>query len=976
MTTNLAPARAARLPHEDLPARFPEQISLLLNMIRLSRMGGIATVECDDIPLRKRLFQHFRQRLREANIYLYPVEIAEHDQNLVRLLRDLTERSGFKDLELIGRYENIALFAYGLEKFDAGQQEEFLASLNLFRDTTTVIKQPIIIWATNNFVSRMAREAPDFWSWKGMLFKFAGNGQESPVESRLPLPQRYLHDLLNDPDFAIWRDLYVPVHGFHLRTPPAWKSDTRLTVHEPRRGTLPPGPAHEWGRQSRSVEPPDNLLTLLAHQESVVVLGAPGAGKTTLLRYLAQAQARRAWKSLRQDALPKQIPVFIRLNLLRTGRSLEHLVLDALSTFRLSTIRTLDLLDHVLAGGRAAEQVGLPPDQRFLFLLDGLGEAPQERRAELAAFVQRLLPRHRVIVTCRSEDYAPLDGLRVLQIEPLGDGDIERYAVRYLGKRRGEQLAHEVLADRALTDLARSPLALYMLTRIADDSDPGETLPKNRGVLFQRFTDNLLGRTKTEWWRMFRRTHNQVAVDISRQALAELAYAMQQRRVASISAEKSQWIIREAAYVNPARSSAKDTFDALLHSGLIRLSEDRSRVEFMHQAVREYFAALKLRDSKMSIASILNDEQGRRTWGGTITLLFGIADDHLAIYRDIIGDGSDYQRLWLAARCLATLPRESQVLQQIGQSMAGNRRHAALFDFCRGLAFEEQGEFRKAIELFRRASRMAPDLSFAYYDLGCVFRQLDRPDYAVAALKEAIRRRPDFVDAYNHLGITFFEQEDYARALNVFGAAVELEPDNPHHYFNAGLALQVLRRYDQATQAFSHALKIRGGYEEASQQLVWLQKAKDTPALILLDHVEIFRALPLEQRLALAQHLQAQKFARGQAIVQTEQPAPRMFIIARGEVKVSTPDAQGELSGTQRLGVGDFFGEAILVEDAPRPLQAVAVTDAELLSLSREDFDEVTARFPALAKRLVQTRHERLDGSARRSASQPGVLAR
>lgn len=969
MTTDLAPARAARLPHEDLAARYSDQISLLLNMIRLSRMGGIATVECDDIPLRKRLFQHFRQRLREANIYLYPVEIAEQDRNLVRLLRDLTERSGFKDLELIGRYENIALFAYGLEKFDAGQQEKFLASLNLFRDTTTVIKQPIIIWATNNFVSRMAREAPDFWSWKGMLFKFAGNGQESPVESRLPLPQRYLHDLLNDPDFAIWRDLYVPVRGLHLRAPPAWTSDNRLTVHEPRRGTLPPGPAHEWGQKSRAVEHLDNLLTLLAHQESVVVLGTPGAGKTTLLRYLAQAQARRTWKSLRQDTLPEQIPVFIRLNLLRTGRSLEQLVLDALNTFRLSTIRTPDLLDRVLAGGRAAEQVGLLPDQRFLFLLDGMGEAPQERRAELTAFVQRLLPRHRVIVTCRTEDYAPLDGLHALQIEPLGDDDIERYAVRYLGKRRGEQLAREVLADRALTDLARSPLALYMLTRIADDSDPEETLPKNRGVLFQRFTDNLLGRTKTEWWRMFRRTHNQVALDISRQALAELAFTMQQRRVASMSAEKSQWIIREAAYVNPIRSSAKDTFDALLHSGLIRLSEDRARVEFMHQAVREYFAALKLRDSRVSIASILNDEQGRRTWGGTITLLFGIADDHLGIYRDITGDGSDYQRLWLAARCLATLPRESQVLHQIGQGMAGNRRHAALFDFCRGLAFEEQGKFRKAIKLFRRAARLAPDLAFAYYDLGCVFQQLGWPDYAIAALKEAIRRRPDFVDAYNHLGITFFEQKDYARALNVFGAAVELEPDNPHHYFNAGLALQVLRRYDQATQAFSHALKIRGGYEEASQQLGWLQKAKDTPALTLLDHVEIFRALPLEQRLALAQHLQAQKFARGQAIVQAGQPASRMFIIARGEVEVSTPDVQGGLSGTQRLGAGDFFGEATLVEDTPRPLHATALTDTELLNLSREDFDEVTSRFPALAKRLVQTRHERLEGSAQHAAS-------
>jgi tetratricopeptide (TPR) repeat protein len=973
MSKGGTPARPVH-PPDDLTERYGDQINLMLTMIRLSRLGGIATVECDDIGLRKRLFRHFRQKLREANIYLYPVEITERDCNLVRLLRDLTERSGFKDLELIGRYENIALFAYGLEKFDDERQEAFLNSLNLFRDATTIIRQPIILWATHEFVSRMAREAPDFWSWKGMLFKFSGNGHEAPLESRLPPIQRYLHDLLNDPDFAIWRDLYVPVRGLPLRTPPAWSSTTRPPVQEPSHNALPRRRATKSTSAKRVVNAAGNLLTLLAHHDSVVVLGAPGAGKTSLLRYLTQAQARRAWKSLRGGQQPEAVPVFVRLNLMRTGRSLEQLVLDALHQFHFTSIEDLDQLRRILDGGPATEQAGLLPDHRFLFLLDGMGEAPPERRAEIQSFVQRHLPRHRVITSCRTENYVPLNGLRALLIEPLSDMDIERYTVRYLGETRGQQLAREILDDPSLTDLARSPLALYMLTRIADDSARDETLPKNRGVLFQRFTDNLLRRTKTEWWRVFRRTRSDVALEISRHALARLAYEMQQGRVTDISAEQAHWFIREAAYLTPSPAPAREVFDGLLHSGLIRLSGDRAHVEFMHQAVREYFAALYLQEAGESIATLLAEEQGRQTWGGTITLLFGIADDHLSLYQDIVGDGTDYQRLWLAARCLATLPQESSSLVKIGEAVAKDPHQAAIFDLCRGLAHEGQGEFREAIALFRRALTLAPDLAFGYYDLGCVLRQVGRPDFAVAALKEAIRHRPDFVDAYNHLGITFFEQRDYRRALQVFAAAVELEPDNAYHYFNVGLALQVLQRYEKAAEAFAHALRLEADYEEAARQLKWLRKAKETPTLPLLDHVDLFRDLPLEQRLALAQRLEVEQFPAGTPIIEEGVAADRMFVIARGEVEVQASSAKGATQGTSRLHIGDHFGEAVLIGGGRQTVAATAVTDVELLTLSKRQFDDVKSRFPRLAERLVQTRRERMSQTARggrRTSAQP-----
>jgi len=252
-------------------------------------------------------------------------------------------------------------------------------------------------------------------------------------------------------------------------------------------------------------------------------------------------------------------------------------------------------------------------------------------------------------------------------------------------------------------------------------------------------------------------------------------------------------------------------------------------------------------------------------------------------------------------------------------------------------------------------------------NLGCVFRQLGRADYATAAIKEAIRRRPEFVDAYNHLGITFFEQTDYQRAIQVFEAAVELEPDNAHHYFNIGLVLQVLQQYDRAAQAFVRALQVQENYAEAARQLKWLREAKDNPNLPLLDQIDLFRDLPLEQRLVLAKHLRREDYAAGTVIVKQGQPATRMYIVAEGEVEVSTPDVQDRPLDIHRLHHGDHFGEAALLEDILHSIMAQAVTDVRLLSLSKEHFDLVKSRFPALAQSLVQTRNARLQRDVQRA---------
>src|SRR5690606_17128100 len=126
----------------------------------------------------------------------------------------------FKNLELTGKYKSIVIFVYGIEKFSDDQRSQFVRLLNFLRDRLTLIAQPIVIWGNSPFVTELARNAPDFWSWKGHFFSFpvissnnSSNSVNAEPETATPITptSRYLQRIIDDPDYAIWKDLYLPL---------------------------------------------------------------------------------------------------------------------------------------------------------------------------------------------------------------------------------------------------------------------------------------------------------------------------------------------------------------------------------------------------------------------------------------------------------------------------------------------------------------------------------------------------------------------------------------------------------------------------------------------------------------------------------------------------------------------------------------------------------------------------------------------
>ncbi len=131
----------------------------------------------------------------------------------------------------------------------------------------------------------------------------------------------------------------------------------------------------------------------------------------------------------------------------------------------------------------------------------------------------------------------------------------------------------------------------------------------------------------------------------------------------------------------------------------------------------------------------------------------------------------------------------------------------------------------------------------------------------------------------------------------------------------------------------------------------------------VLSQVPLFAELPPERIHELAQLVRRRTYHRGETIFHKGDPGSGLYIIASGQVKIVLPSETGDEAMLAVLEAGEFFGELALFDGLPRSATVVAVQNAEVLILHRDDFmsfvgrnpEVVTGLFSALSRRLRAT---------------------
>jgi protein O-mannosyl-transferase len=94
-----------------------------------------------------------------------------------------------------------------------------------------------------------------------------------------------------------------------------------------------------------------------------------------------------------------------------------------------------------------------------------------------------------------------------------------------------------------------------------------------------------------------------------------------------------------------------------------------------------------------------------------------------------------------------------------------------------GVALEQKGESSRALEQYRAAEQLAPELYHIHSNLGGLLERMGRPAEALAEYREAVRRKPDLAFLHNNLGGEFAALGQFDEALKEFSAAARLDPN-------------------------------------------------------------------------------------------------------------------------------------------------------------------------------------------------------
>ena len=134
--------------------------------------------------------------------------------------------------------------------------------------------------------------------------------------------------------------------------------------------------------------------------------------------------------------------------------------------------------------------------------------------------------------------------------------------------------------------------------------------------------------------------------------------------------------------------------------------------------------------------------------------------------------------------------------------------------FNLGLAYNNSGDYQKAIESFKEAIRLKPDDVYAHYNLGLAYSNSGDYQKAIESFKKAIRLKPDDFYAHFNLGLAYSNSEDYQKAIESFKEAIRLKPDDFYAHFNLGLAYLGMRDYQKAVELLKKATKINPNGKE------------------------------------------------------------------------------------------------------------------------------------------------------------------
>jgi len=162
-----------------------------------------------------------------------------------------------------------------------------------------------------------------------------------------------------------------------------------------------------------------------------------------------------------------------------------------------------------------------------------------------------------------------------------------------------------------------------------------------------------------------------------------------------------------------------------------------------------------------------------------------------------------------------------RAIQDLNEAIQLNP-HAEIAYYGRGYAYKKKGNFDRAIQDFNEAIHLNPNFERAYYDRGNAYIDKDESDRAIQDFNEAIQLNPNNANNYNNRGVAYMRKGDYARAIQDYNQAIRLNSNDTAAYANRGHAYFAQSNLTAAIADFEHTISAAPSSEAAVYAVLML----------------------------------------------------------------------------------------------------------------------------------------------------------
>jgi tetratricopeptide (TPR) repeat protein len=144
------------------------------------------------------------------------------------------------------------------------------------------------------------------------------------------------------------------------------------------------------------------------------------------------------------------------------------------------------------------------------------------------------------------------------------------------------------------------------------------------------------------------------------------------------------------------------------------------------------------------------------------------------------------------------------------------------------LTYNRNHVWQSGVHLWSDAVKKSPAKDRPWHNLGSAYATAGNYQEATKCFRKVIEINPGWGNAYVLLAVSYLELKRYQEAVEASLRGIDVDPANPVNYNNLGIAYAELDRDDDAKQAFSTALALRPGYENARFNLDRLESFMET----------------------------------------------------------------------------------------------------------------------------------------------------